>query len=283
MLMDTDERRNLSGHRTRPCTRTLPYFCLACVRWPSALAAETGRRGKNCPTASRVCDRNEPRDPPKRWISGFFAIGGPALRPVRSRGARLLIPIETGCLPWPTTSGSGSSTRRCATASSRPARSMNLAEKIEVARHSRALGVDIIEAGFPIASPATSRPCGRSPPRSPARPSAAWPAASTGTSSARGRPSARAEAAHPRLPGHLGDPPRVQAAKEHGEIVKQAVAGVKRAEGVLRRTSSSAPRTPRAPSRTSCARSSRRSSTPARRRSTSPTPSATPCRPSSAS
>ena len=34
-----------------------------------------------------------------------------------------------------------------------PGASMNLAEKLEVARTLEALGVDIIEAGFPIASP----------------------------------------------------------------------------------------------------------------------------------
>src|SRR5438132_9152 len=34
-----------------------------------------------------------------------------------------------------------------------PGASMNLAEKLEVARQLEALGVDVIEAGFPIASP----------------------------------------------------------------------------------------------------------------------------------
>src|ERR1700758_1252257 len=34
-----------------------------------------------------------------------------------------------------------------------PGASMNLAEKLEVARALRDLGVDVIEAGFPIASP----------------------------------------------------------------------------------------------------------------------------------
>ena len=50
-----------------------------------------------------------------------------------------------------TPTGSGSSTRPCATATIAGA-SMNLSEKLEVARVLASLGVDIIEAGFPIAS-----------------------------------------------------------------------------------------------------------------------------------
>ncbi len=49
--------------------------------------------------------------------------------------------------------GSTSSTRRCATASSRRARRMNTEEKLEIARQLVRLGVDVIEAGFPISSP----------------------------------------------------------------------------------------------------------------------------------
>ena len=45
-----------------------------------------------------------------------------------------------------------SSTRRCATASSRPALAEH-GEKLEIAHQLARLGVDIIEAGFPIASP----------------------------------------------------------------------------------------------------------------------------------
>ena len=48
---------------------------------------------------------------------------------------------------------SSSSTPRCATASSRPGCSMNLGREAGVARALADLGVDVIEAGFPIASP----------------------------------------------------------------------------------------------------------------------------------
>ena len=70
---------------------------------------------------------------------------------------------------------------------------MNLAEKLEIAHALQDLGVDVIEAGFPIASPgdfeavqAIAR-AGRT-----ARPSAAWPAATPPTSTAPGQPSSDA-------------------------------------------------------------------------------------------
>ena len=50
-------------------------------------------------------------------------------------------------------SGSTSSTPRCATASSRPGISLNTQEKVEIAQQLARLGVDVIEAGFPITSP----------------------------------------------------------------------------------------------------------------------------------
>ena len=76
-----------------------------------------------------------------------------------------------------------------------PGASMNLAEKMEVAQALLDLGVDVIEAGFPIASPGdfeAVREIARRPRR--AR-SAAWPAASRRTSTAPGRPSGRRAAA----------------------------------------------------------------------------------------
>ena len=93
-----------------------------------------------------------------------------------------------------------------------PGCSMNLAEKLEMARALRDLGVDVIEAGFPIASPgdfesvqAIAREvhgpviCGlaRCNPADIDRAAEA----------VEGRP----EAAHPRLPGDQRHPPRVQA------------------------------------------------------------------------
>ena len=55
-------------------------------------------------------------------------------------------------VPWPS-DRVRSSTRRCATASSRPAARLNTREKLEIAQQLERLGVDVIEAGFPIASP----------------------------------------------------------------------------------------------------------------------------------
>ena len=52
-----------------------------------------------------------------------------------------------------TRTASSSSTRRCATASSRPGISLNVQEKLEIAHQLARLGVDVIEAGFPITSP----------------------------------------------------------------------------------------------------------------------------------
>jgi isopropylmalate/homocitrate/citramalate synthase len=42
---------------------------------------------------------------------------------------------------------------------------MNLDEKLRIAAILEEMGVDVIEAGFPIASPAISRRCRRSPER----------------------------------------------------------------------------------------------------------------------
>ncbi len=113
---------------------------------------------------------------------------------------------------------SSSSTPRSATASNRPARSMNLDEKLEVAQALRDLGVDVIEAGLPdrLAGRLRGGPGDRAR-RFRGRSSAAWPAATTATSTAPGRRSrTRRAAAHPRLPRHQRHPPRVQAEDGQG-------------------------------------------------------------------
>ncbi len=94
-----------------------------------------------------------------------------------------------------------------------PGASMNMAEKLEVARALAALGVDIIEAGFPIASVGDFEAV---------RAIATEVAGSIGLRPGplqrpRHRPRlgggpVRPEAAHPRLPGHFGHPSRAQAA-----------------------------------------------------------------------
>ena len=95
-----------------------------------------------------------------------------------------------------------------------PGASMNMAEKLEVARALAALGVDIIEAGFPIASPGDFEAV---------RAIATEVTGSIGlrpgpVQRPRHRPRlggapVRPDAADPRLPGHLGHPPRAQAAR----------------------------------------------------------------------
>ena len=50
-----------------------------------------------------------------------------------------------------------------------PGISLNTQEKLEIAHQLARLGVDVIEAGFPITSPATSRPFRRSRARSTGR------------------------------------------------------------------------------------------------------------------
>ena len=114
---------------------------------------------------------------------------------------------------------------------------MNLAEKLEVAHALCDLGVDVIEAGFPIASPgdfeavraiATQRP---RPDRS-----AAWPAATTTTSTAPGRRCKHA--ATPRIHVFLATSAihrefKLKMAKD--EIIRRAVAGVAAGRRLLRR------------------------------------------------
>ena len=96
-----------------------------------------------------------------------------------------------------------------------PGASMNHAEKLEVARALAELGVDIIEAGFPIASQRglRGRPGHRHRDRradhlrpGPLQRPRHRPRLG-------GRP-VRPEAADPRLPRHLGHPPRAQAADD---------------------------------------------------------------------
>ena len=99
-----------------------------------------------------------------------------------------------------------------------PGASMNIVEKVEVARALAELGVDVLEAGFPIASPgdfeavrvAHHRRRGDRHDR--LRPG---PVQRPRHRPRLGGGQVRRKAAHPRLPGHLGDPSRAQA--EDGE------------------------------------------------------------------
>ena len=158
-----------------------------------------------------------------------------------------------------------------------PGISLNTAEKLEIAQQLARLGVDIIEAGFPIASPgdfeavAGDRPRGRR-----ARSSAAWPAPTPPTSTAPGRPIRDSE--RPRIHIFLSTSDihiehQLQSTREDVKGLARAVG--RPGQGARATTSSSRRWTRRAPTSSSPPRSSRSRSTRARPRSTSPTPSAT--------
>ena len=164
-----------------------------------------------------------------------------------------------------------------------PGISLNTAEKLEIAQQLARLGVDIIEAGFPIASPgdfeavqAIAREVHGPVIAGLARAHADGRRARLG-----GGPRRRAPA-HPHLPLDLGHPHRAPAAV-HARG-RQGPGPRRRGprEGAVSTTSSSRRWTPRAPTSSSPPRCSGSPSTRARRRSTSPTPSATRCRTSTA-
>ena len=178
-----------------------------------------------------------------------------------------------------TRTASSSSTRRCATASSRPGISLNAQEKLEIAHQLARLGVDVIEAGFPITSPGDCEArWRRSPRRSRARSSAAWPARRRRTSTPPGTrsstPSGRASTPSSR--------PRTSTSSASSRRPARTCwarrAPPSHTPSSTATTSSSRPRTAAAPTSSSWPRSCRPRSRRARPRSTSPTPSATRCR-----
>ena len=160
-----------------------------------------------------------------------------------------------------------------------PGISLNTSEKLEIAHQLARLGVDVIEAGFPIASPgdfeavqAIARevhgPIDRRPRAHPRRRHRRRLERGQGRR-APAHPHVRLDLRHPhRAPdardarGRQGPDPRRRRAREVATS----------------RTSSSRRWTRRAPTSSSRPRSCRSRSTRARRRSTSPTPSATRCR-----
>ena len=118
-----------------------------------------------------------------------------------------------------------------------PGASMNLAEKLEVAHALTDLGVDVIEAGFPIASPGDFEAV-QAIAREVARPDHLRPGP---LQRRRHRPRRRGrsrDAARPRIHVFLATSAihrefKLKMAKE--EIVRRAVEGVKRAKGYVRR------------------------------------------------
>ena len=147
-----------------------------------------------------------------------------------------------------------------------PGASMNLTEKLEIAQALVDLGVDIIEAGFPIASPGdfeAVRQIGQTI-RGPVdlRPGALQ----------RGRhrpglgsPQACPVAADPHLSGHQRHPSRIQAEDGQGGDHRAGRWPACSGRPAIATTSSSRPRTPPAPRSIFSARWSRRPSTPAPR------------------
>ena len=89
--------------------------------------------------------------------------------------------------------GSRSSTRPCGTASSRPGISLNTQEKVEIANQLARLGVDVIEAGFPITSPGDFEAVEAIARTVTGRSSAGWPAPRRATSMPPGGRSRTAE------------------------------------------------------------------------------------------
>ena len=179
---------------------------------------------------------------------------------------------------------SSSSTPPCATASRRPASRWTCRRSSRMARALDALGVDIIEAGFPIASPADSEAT-RSSPSEVRRPVIAALARCRPQDIDEAAPGARAgrTAPHSHLPGDLRPAPRAQAAHHPRGLSRadhrrrQARPPVHRRCGVFGGGCDAQRSRFPVPGR----RGGR--STPAPPPSTCPTPSATPCPKTSAS
>ena len=121
-----------------------------------------------------------------------------------------------------------------------PGATLTLPEKLEIARHLEAMGVDVIEAGFPVSSDGdfesvqADRGGGRRQHR--LRPG---PLRAAGHRAGRRGGPPRRHGAHPRLLRHQQDPPRAQAAQgprgdpQAGGQVDPAGAGVHEGRGVL--------------------------------------------------
>ena len=114
-----------------------------------------------------------------------------------------------------------------------PGASMNLMEKMDIAQALVELGVDVIEAGFPIASPGDFEAVRADRPVAPRRPRfAGWPAAATEDID-RAWEAVR-HAQRPRIHVFLATSAIHREFKlkmDKDEIIRQAVAGVQRAVG----------------------------------------------------
>ena len=163
-----------------------------------------------------------------------------------------------------------------------PGCSMNLAEKLRMARQLERLGVDVIEAGFPIASDGDFEAV-QSIAREIRRPTIAALARATREDILRawGAVSECMPPAHPHLPGDFRHSPRVQTPNHPRRGDQPSARGGGTRALAVRGRRVLAGRRDAHRSWLSFARSSKRRSTRALPRSTSPIPSATPRRASS--
>ena len=158
---------------------------------------------------------------------------------------------------------------------------MNVEQKLEIAVQLSRLGVDVIEAGFPISSPQQLEGC-QLIARQVRGPTIAALARAVEKDIDCAAEAVRA-AQHPRIDTFLATSPihmEYKLRKSPEEVLEMAVKAVKYARNLVAEVEVLHPRTGREPSSPSSARSSRRSSTRGRASSTY-TPSATRCRRSS--
>ena len=123
-----------------------------------------------------------------------------------------------------------------------PGCSMTMSEKLRLAHKLCELGVDIMEAGFPVASVGDFRGRAEGEPRGPCEDRRAGPGHRAGRRARRQGARGRAEAAsHPRLPGHQRRSPQVQVEEDARPGARRgggrggAGAQVRRRRRVLRR------------------------------------------------
>ena len=171
--------------------------------------------------------------------------------------------------------GSPSSTRPSGTASRPPAFRCESTRSCKMARQLDALGVDIIEAGFPIASEADAEAVRMIATHVRGPVIAALARCRRRHRTRRLGARTGAAATHPHVHRDLRPAPRAQAAHDARGVPARRDARRPAARGSTPTTWSFRPRTRRAATPTSSAASSRRSSSPAPRRSTCPTRSAT--------
>ena len=201
------------GDRRRPCRRCWPRSSPASTRRTGSTENETGRKWFDGAAQGRAvaADRGGGDAAARHDVvpgSGDGDAGGRREARGRTQTAAVggqPVAMTARIAVFDTTLRDGEQSPGC---------SMTPAEKLRIARQLERLGVDVIEAGFPVASPGrVAIPCARSPSRcgGPASPPSCR-AQGGGHRGGRARARGRGAAAHARLPGHLRHPPEAQAA-----------------------------------------------------------------------